>query len=84
MKQASDLKGLLDQTDRWSNSTESDTLITYHLNQFIENIFRNFGEDAPAYQTINSVTEKQQWLKKLHEAIRNHRSADGTWKQLFA
>ena len=56
------------------------------LNQvrsFIDNIDRNFGEHAPAWQQIQSAENRAQRKQKIVEALMNYRAERNAWDSLF-
>jgi len=50
---------------------------------FINNIDRNFGERAPAWQQIQSAEHRARRKQQIVEALLNYRSERNTWDSLF-
>ncbi len=53
------------------------------LRAFIDNIDRNFGEHAPAWQQIQSSEHRAQRKQQIVEALLNYRSERNAWDSLF-
>ncbi|NWG38882.1 MAG: hypothetical protein HXY27_02795 [Hydrogenophilaceae bacterium] len=50
---------------------------------FIDNIDRNFGERAPAWQQIQSAEHRARRKQQIVEALLNYRAERNTWDSLF-
>jgi hypothetical protein len=50
---------------------------------FIDNIDRNFGEHAPAWQQIQSAEHRTQRKQQIVEALLNYRAERNVWDSLF-
>lgn len=50
---------------------------------FIDNIDRNFGEHAPAWQQIQSSGHREQRKQQIVEALLNYRAERNVWDSLF-
>jgi hypothetical protein len=50
---------------------------------FIDNIERNFGEHAPAWQQIQSAEHRAQRKRQIVEALMNYRAERDAWDSLF-
>jgi len=82
LNQVRHLQSLIKQPENWWRS-ETDSLIQKNLSIFIQNILHNFGEQSKAYIMINDSDLKQHWLKKLRDAISQHKETSETWAVIF-
>ena len=67
----------------WLRSPEL-AVALQHVQAFIDNIERNFGEHAPAWQQIQSAEHRSQRKRQIVEALMNYRAERDALDSLFA
>ena len=53
------------------------------MSPFLDNIARNFGEHAPAWQQIQSAGHRAERKQQIVEALMNDRAKRDAWDTLF-
>ena len=53
------------------------------MRAFIDNIDRNFGEQALAWRQIQSAAHRAQRKRQIVEALMNYRAERDAWDSLF-
>jgi hypothetical protein len=70
----------------WLHAGEHSPDVAHALGQvraFIENIDRNFGEDAPAWRQIESAEHRARRKQQIIEALMKYRAERDAWDSLF-
>ena len=77
------LNGLVFNAGHWWLSEPELGNALRHVRTFIDNIDRNFGEHATAWQQVQSAEHRANRKRQIIEALLNYRAERDAWDRLF-
>jgi hypothetical protein len=77
------LRELVFDASHWWMQSPASADALRHVEAFIANLERNFGDDSPAWQQIQSAQHRAERKAQIAEALVNYRAERSAWDELF-